>query len=97
MHHLHTCSLVMSAINLTGLKREEEVFGDKLRSVVAQLELHYEMCEWERKRIPFRTHNMYVPEVIPETGSTLYEREDEAHLLKVGVWLYVLLVESNVK
>ena len=87
MHHLHTCSLVMSAINLTGVKCEEEVFGDKLRTVVAQLEFHYEMCEWERKGIPFRTH-MYVPEVIPETGSSFYEREDEAHLLKVGVWLY---------
>jgi len=34
--------------------------------------------------VPFRTH-MYVPEVHPATSQVFYEREDEAHLLKVNI------------
>ena len=38
--------------------------------------------QYDDDGIPFRTH-LHVPEVHPETGTTLFEREDEGHMLKV--------------
>ena len=49
------------------------------KSILAQLEFQYEILEWEKKGIPFRSH-VYVPEVHPLTGVPFLERKDEAHL-----------------
>ena len=46
----------------------EETYEDKLRSIIAQLEYSYEVCDYDKKGIPFRTY-MYVPEKHPITGS----------------------------
>lgn len=53
-----------------------------LKSILAQLEFQYEILEWEKRGIPFRSH-VYVPEVHPLTGVPFHEREDETHLFKV--------------
>ena len=47
-----------------------------------QFWLSYEVLEWEKKGVPFRSH-MYVPEVHPITKLPFHEREDEAHVFKV--------------
>ena len=62
-------------------ERLEETHEDKLRSIIAQLEYSYEVCDYDKKGIPFRTY-MYVPEKHPITGSEYHERDD-AHVLKV--------------
>ncbi len=59
-----------------------ETKEDKLRSILAQLEFQYQVLEYEKKRVPFRSH-MYVPEVHPISGLEYHEREDDAHVLKV--------------
>lgn len=53
-----------------------------LRSILAQLEYRYQVCEWDNAGVPFRTY-LYVPEKHPITGSEFHEREDFAHVLKV--------------
>lgn len=55
---------------------------DILRSILAQLEYRYQICQWDMKGVPFRTY-MYVPEVHPITKKKFHEREDFAHVLKV--------------
>ena len=59
-----------------------ESFEDQLRSILAQFHFSYEIQQFEASGVPFRTY-MYVPEQHPVTKSTFYEREDEAHLIKV--------------
>ena len=46
------------------------------------MEYTYQVCCWDAKGVPFRTH-MYVPDIHPVTGTEFHEREDEAHVLKV--------------
>ena len=60
-----------------------ETIEDQLRSILAQLEFTHQIFEFESQGVPFRTH-LYVPEVHPLTGTSFCEREDEAHVLKVG-------------
>lgn len=55
---------------------------DMARSILAQLHYNYEILEWEKKGVPFRSH-IYVPEVHPTTKCPFHEREDEAHIFKV--------------
>ena len=57
---------------------------DKLRSIVAQLEFQYCIQQYHSAGVLFRTH-LYVPEIHPETKEAYYEREDEAHVLKVSI------------
>ena len=63
---------------------ESETFPDMMRSILAQFEYSYQVCEWDKQGVPFRQY-MYVPEVHPQTSTTFHEREDEAHVLKVCV------------
>ena len=63
-------------------ERIEETREDKLRSIIAQLEYSYEVCDYNKKGIPFRTY-IYVPERHPITSCEYHEREDDAHVLKV--------------
>ena len=53
-----------------------------LRSILAQFEYTFQVCDWDRKGVPFKVH-FYVPEVHPITGAEFHEREDDAHVLKV--------------
>lgn len=66
----------------------KEDIMDKRRSILAQLEFTYRIHEWEAKGIHFRSY-LYVPENHPLTQKPFYEREDEAHLLKVP-WNYFM-------
>ena len=59
-----------------------ESFEDQMRSILAQLEYKHTIKKYEEEGVPFRTY-MYVPEVHPATNARFYEREDDAHLLKV--------------
>ena len=59
---------------------------DKLCSILAQFEYVHRILQWEGG-IEFKTH-MYVPEVHPETHDVFYEREDEAHVLKVNICVH---------
>jgi len=61
---------------------ETEGMADKLRSILAQFEFKYRIELYEGNGVPFSTY-LYVPEKHPETGATFFEREDEAHLIKV--------------
>lgn len=54
-----------------------------MRSILAQFEFANLVLEWTSKGVPFQTH-LYVPEVHPVTKMTFCEREDEAHVPKVG-------------
>lgn len=60
-----------------------ESFEDKLRSILAQFEFSKTIREYDLKGIHFRAY-MYVPERHPDTNEVFYEREDDAHLLKVS-------------
>ena len=53
-----------------------------MRSILAQAEYAYRICEWDANGVPFRLH-AYVPECDPITKEEFHEREDHAHLLKV--------------
>ena len=64
---------------LTG---KEEGLKDKLQSIIA----HFEFKLWEERGVNFRLY-LYVPEVHPEKGEALCEGEDEAHVLKVCVYV----------
>jgi len=61
---------------------KQEGFGDKLRSVMAQFHYAHEIRKFVGQGIPFNIH-MYVPEHHPDTNEVFFEREDEAHLIKV--------------
>ncbi len=63
---------------------ESEGLAAKLRSILAQLDYCYHVCDYDTKGIPFKTY-LYVPEIHPDTKMPFYEREDEAHLLKVVI------------
>ena len=60
-----------------------EGFEDQLRSILAQFHFAYEIHRFEAQGVPFRTY-LYVPEQHPQTKNIFYEREDEAHLIKVN-------------
>lgn len=45
--------------------------------------LNYIVRKWTEEGVPFQYH-FYVPESLPETGTVFLEREDEAHVFKVG-------------
>ena len=68
-------------------ERSTETKEDKLRSILAQLEFQYQVLEYEKRGVPFRTH-LYVPEVHPISGQEYHEREDDAHVLKVHVHVF---------
>jgi len=51
-------------------------------SILAQYHYAYIIKSFEAKGVMFRMY-MYVPENHPETNEVFYEREDEAHLIKV--------------
>jgi len=78
---------------------KSESFEDKLRSILAQFHYMYEIEKYEAQGIPFKTY-MYVPEHHPETKNLFYEREDEAHLIKVCIatlylCFYILCVANS--
>ena len=50
---------------------------------MAQFEFRHVLRQWEERGVNFCMY-MYVPEVHPDTGEYFCEREDEAHILKVG-------------
>jgi len=64
------------------LEGQTEKFEDQLRSVLAQYQFVYEINKYEAKGVMFKTY-MYVPEENVHTRQIFYEREDEAHLIKV--------------
>ena len=53
-----------------------------MKSILAQFEYTNIVKQYDKQGVPFRTY-LYVPETHPETGEVFYEREDDAHLLKV--------------
>lgn len=57
---------------------------EKLRSILAQMDYKYQVDSWDAKGVPFKDH-VYVPEIHPVTESVFCEREDEAHVFKVGL------------
>lgn len=61
---------------------QSESFEEQLRSVLAQYHYAHIVKTFEAKGVMF-TMYMYVPEKHPETNEVFYEREDEAHLIKV--------------
>lgn len=66
----------------TILAGKTEDLKEKLRSILAQFEYQHRIRQWDEKGIKFKTY-LYVPEVHPLTNEVFYEREDEAHVLKV--------------
>ena len=77
--YLHVRTYVHCIYTSTG---KSESVKDKLRSIIAQFEYQYRIKQWEERGVEFTTY-LYVPEVHPETNDIFYEREDEAHVLKV--------------
>ena len=75
---------------------EDETRPQQLRSILAQLEFRFQVCQWEDNGVPFRQH-IYVPEIHPITGGKFHEREDEGHVFKVRFpillfsYMYLLL------
>ena len=65
---------------------KDETKGEKLRSILAQLEFQYQINTWQLKGVPFKDH-LYVPEVHPVTGVGFCEREDDGHVFKVLLFL----------
>ena len=61
-----------------------------LRSILAQFECTFQVCDWDRKGVPFEVH-FYVPEVHPITGAEFHEREDDAHVFKVHYHTYMYM------
>ena len=57
------------------------------------LTLYNTLKRYKIQGVPFRTY-LYVPEEHPETKSVFYEREDEAHLIKVGIAMYFVVIIS---
>ena len=65
-----------------------EDFEDQLRSVLAQFHFSHDVKQFEAKGVPFQSY-LYVPEKHPVTNDTFFKREDEAHLIKVCILIYV--------
>lgn len=65
---------------------QDEGLADQLRSILAQYQFQYEIQCYEADGVPFGTF-LYIPELHPETKATFYEREDEAHLIKVNEYI----------
>lgn len=65
-----------------------------LRSILVQFEYTFQVCDWDRKgvpfKVPFKVH-FYVPEVHPISGAEFHEREDDAHVLKVHYHMYMYI------
>ena len=57
---------------------------EKLRSVLAQLELKFQINFWEGERVPFKTYQ-HVPEKHPITGKLFCKREVEGHVLTIDI------------
>jgi len=57
---------------------------EQMRSILAQFEFSHTIQCYEAQGVPFCTY-LYVPEEHPETNTIFYEREDDAHLIKVLV------------
>ena len=72
---------------------ESEGPVEQMRSILAQFDFVYTLKRYEIQGVPFRTY-LYVPEEHPETKSVFYEREDEAHLIKVGIAMYFVVIIS---
>ena len=93
--HTHTSKYVCLMPNTYGLYDSINVgklegFEDKLRSLLAQFHYTYEIRKLEAQETPFNVY-MYVPEHHPETNDVFFEREDEAHLIKVILFVYMLI------
>ena len=56
-----------------------ESYQDKMRSILAQFEFTKTIREFELKG-----YHLVLPEQHPDTGDLFYEREDDAHILKVN-------------
>jgi len=72
-------SLCFSYVIVSG---QDESVAEKIRSILAQMEYQYQICEWEQKGVHFH-HHIYFPKIHPITNQPFYEMEDEAHVLKV--------------
>ena len=72
---------------MLSLLGKKETPLDMLRSILAQLQYHHDIMEWENKGVPFCSR-MYVPEVHPLTGNPFNEREDEAHVFKIYIIIF---------
>ena len=83
-HVFHSCLLI--PLLSDGVK---ETMIYKLRSILAQFEYKYQVCVWDSKGVPFSTY-LYVPENHPLTGKQFHEREDFAHVLKVGTKINIV-------
>ena len=68
--------------NILTFTGKTESLSDKLRSILAQYEYQHCINQLEEQGINFRTY-LYVPEIHPITKELFFEREDEAHVLKV--------------
>ena len=77
-------NLIIVNYNFNAEGVEDETETEMLKSILAQLEFTYTIRQYDQNGIPFRTQ-LYVPEVHPNTGEVFMEREDEGHVLKVGV------------
>lgn len=70
------------------IEKEDE---NMLKSILAQFEYAYQVCESDKKGVPFKIH-FYVPEVHPITGAEFHEREDYALVLKYNITcMYIAL------
>ena len=67
-----------------------EPLGDQLKSILSQLEYTHVIHSYKQNGVPFRTF-MHSPETHPETNAMFYERENEAHLLKVKIAISIQL------
>jgi len=85
-HNVSTCmwyfSHIVAVYSLLLSIGQSESFEEQLRSILAQYHYTHAIKAFEAKGVMFRVH-MYVPEKHPETHEVFYEREDEAHLIKV--------------
>ena len=61
---------------------QDEGLADQMRSILAQLQFKNDVEQYKAGGVPFCTY-LYVSEVHPVTKTTFYEREDEAHVIKV--------------
>lgn len=80
--HVYTCMCNYECICTLCMKQacvclciqtgKTETPVEMLRSILAQLHYQYEVLEWAKKGVPFRSH-LYVPEVHPLTGEPFHE------------------------
>lgn len=74
--------VLTQSYSCSSLAGKDENTVDKLRSILAQLDFTYQICQLDSGGIPFRTH-MHVPEIHPVTHMPFCEHEDETHVFKV--------------